>query len=66
MGCKWKRINMNKHINLASYVLIVTLFSVLFKYGFHISFKIDTGYIGPIFLFHALIISAAMFGGKSK
>ena len=66
MGCKWKGVNMSKQINLVTYILVVILFSVLFKYGFHISFKIDTGYIGPIFLFHALIMIAAMFGSKSK
>ena len=66
MGCKWKRVNMNKKINLASYILLVMLFSVLFKYGIHISFKTDPGYIGPIFLFHAIIMVAAMFGSKSK
>jgi hypothetical protein len=57
---------MNKKINLASYILLVMLFSVLFKYGIHISFKTDPGYIGPIFLFHAIIMVAAMFGSKSK
>ena len=49
-----------------SYILLVMLFSVLFKYGIHISFKVDPGYIGPIFLFHAIIIVAAAFGTKNK
>ena len=66
MGSKRKRVNMSKQATLMSYILLVMLFSVLFKYGIHISFKVDPGYIGPIFLFHAIIIAAAAFGTKNK
>lgn len=58
---------MNKTSAVIAYSLIVILFAVVFKYGIHLSFGIDPGYVGPIFLWHAIIIITAVFKkGDSK
>lgn len=57
---------MSKAAVVISYILIVILFSILFKYGIHISFGIDTGFVGPIFIWHALLIITAMLRGSHK
>jgi len=51
---------------IITYVLIVMLFSALFRYGFNISFNIDTGYIGPIFLWHSFLLIGMLFKETSK
>lgn len=51
---------MNKFTILITYSLLVMLFAILFKYGVHISFGKDTGYVGPIFLWHALLMIVAV------
>lgn len=52
---------MSKSSAFIGYILIVTLFAVVFKYGIQLSFGIDTGYAGPIFLWHSIIIFSALF-----
>lgn len=51
---------MSKTGALIAYALLVMLFAVLFKYGIHISFGVDPGYVGPIMLWHAFIIIIAI------
>lgn len=56
-------------INIAAffaYILYVVLFSILVKYGIHISFNIDTGFIGPAFLFHAILMILFLTGQNKK
>lgn len=56
-------------INIAAffaYILYVVLFSVLLKYGIHISFNLDTGYVGPVFLFHAMLMILFLTGQNKK
>lgn len=57
---------MNNKVSFIAYLILVTTFSVLFKYGIHISFKIDTGFVGPVFIFHALVIIAALVNGTKN
>ena len=57
---------MTKSAIIISYFIIVTLFVVLFKYGIHISFGIDTGFIGPIFIWHSILLVSAMLKGPNK
>lgn len=57
---------MTKTSIIISYALIVMLFAVLFKYGVQISFGRDTGYVGPIFLFHAALVLSALRGPIKK
>lgn len=51
---------MSKTSAIIAYALLVMLFAVLFKYGIHISFGEDPGYIGPILLWHALLMLIAV------
>lgn len=44
-----------------AYILYVVLFSVLFKYGVEMSFGVDTGYLGPSFLFHSILMFLLLF-----
>lgn len=44
-----------------AYILYVVLFSVLFKYGVEMSFGVDTGYLGPSFLFHSILMFVLLF-----
>lgn len=49
-----------------AYILYVVLFSLLFKYGVQLSFGIDTGYIGPAFIFHAVLMLVALLSQGKK
>ena len=51
---------MNKISVLITYALLVIMFAVLFKYGVYISFGTDTGFIGPIFIWHAILMIVAV------
>lgn len=56
-------------INVAAflaYITYVVLFSILFKYAFHISFNIDTGFIGPVFIFHSVLMLLFLTGQNKK
>lgn len=56
-------------INLSgaiAYVLYVVLFSLLFKYGIQLSFGIDPGYVGPAFIFHAVLMFVALLSQGKK
>jgi len=57
---------MTKSAIIISYILIVILFAVLFKYGINISFGVDTGFVGPIFIWHSILLVSAMLRGPSK
>jgi hypothetical protein len=57
---------MTKSAIIISYFIIVTLFAVLFKYGIHISFGVDTGFIGPIFIWHSILLVSTMLKGPNK
>lgn len=52
---------MNRTSAVIAYALVVIFFAVVFKYGLHLSFGVDPGYLGPIFIWHAIIIVAAVF-----
>jgi hypothetical protein len=69
MDPEWENSNM-KNIDKTSivitYALIVILFAVLFRYGIYLSFDIDTGYVGPIFIWHAALIISLMRGRKNE
>ena len=51
---------------LIAYISYVMLFAVLFKYGIHISFKIDTGFVGPVFIFHSIMMFLLLTGQNRK
>ena len=69
MDPEWENGNMkeiNKTAVVITYSLIVMLFAVLFRYGIYLSFDIDTGYIGPIFIWHSALIISLMRGRKNE
>ena len=37
------------------YLITIFLFAILFRYGIYLSFGHDTGYVGPIFIFHIVM-----------
>lgn len=37
------------------YLTVVFIFAILFRFGIYFSFNHDTGYAGPIMLFHIII-----------
>jgi hypothetical protein len=51
---------------IMAYILYVILFSLLFKYGIELSFGIDTGYAGPAFLFHSILMFILLFSQGKK
>jgi hypothetical protein len=51
---------------LMAYILYVVLFSVLFKYGLELSFDVDPGYLGPIFIFHSILMFVLLFSQSKK
>jgi hypothetical protein len=51
---------------LIAYISYVMLFAVLFKYGIHISFKIDTGFVGPVFIYHSIMMFLLLTGQNRK
>jgi hypothetical protein len=55
-----------KYINfIIIYLTIIFSFAFLFKMGIQLSFDIDTGYLGPIALFHAMLIIAGLKGSNN-
>lgn len=57
---------MTKLTTVVTYVTYVALFSILFRYGMDISFKIDTGFIGPIYIFHSVLMLLVLTGHNKK
>lgn len=51
---------------ILSYILYVILFSILFRYGIDISFGIDTGFIGPVYIFHSVLMLILLMGNTKK
>lgn len=40
---------------LVYYLITIFTFAILFRYGIYFSFHHDTGYAGPIMLFHIIM-----------
>jgi hypothetical protein len=40
---------------LVYYLTVVFMFAILFRFGIYYSFDHDTGYAGPIMLFHIIM-----------